>query len=405
MGVYLNNLELDTLGNLEPALVKAYVWLRSRMDRKTRIVGRVTTISLAALAERMDYQIRKGQGWQWVRLGETPQQRKDAAARLLERLEKGGCLKKLGGALLAFLCPLADEAEVRPKQTGHERATGLSTDRDTGYLHESVDFKGFSGMDRVDQATPENAADGENGPHIKVQGLYPSQSSSTTGRGVGPGDDAAARGVNRDRAAPSQAGSLGRPGTDDGYRDRPVGSHPAQMRRLDAGTRGGDALQDGQWPTGARSSAEKESFGVAGRAPAETPEGRNIRAVLLARGIRLDAREPQVEQWAAAGVSPDEVAAAVEKARSARIKADSEQPIPLNYVVKVMASMRAAEKRAVERLEGRSRGTHRGGVADLEALARRLGIDGARPGETTLQFQARVLAAHQAAQGGGRGEA
>ena len=88
MGVYLNSLELDTLGNLEPALVKAYVWLRSRMDRKTRIVGHVTTISLAALAERMDYQIRKGQGWQWVRLGETPQQRKDAAVRLLERLEK-----------------------------------------------------------------------------------------------------------------------------------------------------------------------------------------------------------------------------------------------------------------------------------------------------------------------------
>lgn len=405
MGVYLNNLELDTLGNLEPALVKAYVWLRSRMDRKTRIVGHVTTISLAALAERMDYQIRKGQGWQWVRLGETPQQRKDAAARLLERLEKGGCLKKLGGALLAFLCPLADEAEVRPKQTGHERATGLCTERAPVNCADVVESKGFFVMRRDELAAPEDVANGPNGPLIKGQGLYPSQSSSTTGSDVAPGDDAAARGVNRDRAAPSQAGSLGRPGGNDGYRDRPMGSHPAQMRRLDAGLQGGDALQDGQGPTGARSSAEKESFGVAGRAPAETPEGRNIRAVLMARGIRLDAREPQVEQWAAEGVSPDDVAAAVEKARSARIKADSEQPIPLNYVVKVMASMRAAEKRAVERLEGRSRGVHRGGVADLEALARRLGIDGARPGETTLQFQARVLAAHQAAQGGGRGEA
>lgn len=130
-----------------------------------------------------------------------------------------------------------------------------------------------------------------------------------------------------------------------------------------------------------------------------------MRAVLLARGIRLDAREPQVEQWAAEGVAPDEVAEAVERARHARIKADSEQPIPLAYVVKVMASMRAAQRRAVERLEGRAPGGYRGGVADLNALARRLGIDGARPGESTAQFQARVLAAHQAAQGGERGKA
>ena len=425
MGVYLNNLELDTLGNLEPALVKAYVWLRSRMDRKTRIVGHVTTISLAALAERMDYQIRKGQGWQWVRLGETPQQRKDAAARLLERLEKGGCLKKLGGALLAFFCPLADEAEVRPKQTGHERATGLCTEQATVNCADVVESKGFFVMRRDERAAPENVADGANGPHIKGQGLYPSQSSSTTSSDVAPGDDAAARGVSRDRAAPSQAGSAcGRSGTDAGYRDRPVGSHvgpqgadfegcrdrpaashPAPLRRLDAGIAAGGALQDEQGPTGARSSAEKELFGVSGRAPAETAEGRNLRAVLLARGIRLDAWEPQVERWVAEGVSPDEVAEAVEKARSARIKADSEQPIPLNYIVKVMASMRAAERRAIERLEGRARGTYRGGVADLAALARRLGIDGARPGETEAMFRDRVRAAHQAAQGGERGQA
>ena len=280
-------------------------------------------------------------------------------------------------------------------------------------------------MVKGEQDTPENVADGANGPHIKGQEVYLSQSSSTTGRGVEPGDDAAARGVNRDRAAPSQAGSAcGRPGADAGYRDRPAGSHvgpqgadlegcrdrpaashPAPLRRLDAGLRGGGAFQDGQGPTGARSSAEKESFGGAGRAPAETPEGRNLRAVLLARGIKLDAREPQVEQWAAEGVSPDEVAEAVEKARSARIKADSEQPIPLNYIVKVMASMRAAEQRAIERLEGRARGTYRGGVADLAALARRLGIDGARPGETEAMFRDRVRAAHQAAQGGERGQA
>lgn len=403
MGIYLNDVELDAMGNLEPVLVKAYVWLRSRMDRRTRVVGHVTQISLAAVAERLDYQIRKGAGWQWVRMGETPKQRRDFGERTLERLEKAGCLKKMGGALLAFLCPLADEPEVRAKQTGVERASPVSTERASRKCVQSDDFKRVFDMECDELTAPKSVADGANGRHIKGQEVYLSQSSSTTGSDVAPGDDAAARGVNRDRAAPSQAGSLGRPGNDAGYRDRPAGSHPAHQRRLDADA--GGAVNDGQGPTSPRSSAEKESFGVVAGASAETPEGRNLRAVLLARGIRLDAREPQVEQWAAAGVTPDEVATAVEKARSARIKADSGQPIPLAYVAKVLGSMRAAEKRAIERLEGRARGTYRGGVADLEALALRLGIAGARPGETTPVFQARVMAAHLAAQGGERGEA
>ena len=424
MGIYLNDVELDAMGNLEPVLVKAYVWLRSRMDRRTRVVGHVTQISLAAVAERLDYQIRKGAGWQWVRMGETPKQRRDYGERTLERLEKAGCLKKLGGALLAFLCPLADEPEVRAKQTGVERASPVSTERASRIFVQSDDFKGVFAMECDELTAPKNVADGANGRHIKGQEVYLSQSSSTTGSDVAPGDDAAARGVNRDRAAPSQAGSLGRPGNDAGYRDRPAASHvgpqgadsegyrgrpaashPAQGRRLAAGADTGGAGDDGQGPTSARSSAEKESFGAVAGASAETPEGRNLRAVLLARGIRLAAREPQVEQWAAAGVAPDEVATAVEKARSARIKADSGQPIPLAYVAKVLGSMRAAENRAIERLEGRARGTYRGGVADLEALALRLGIAGARPGETTPVFQARVMAAHLAAQGGERGEA
>lgn len=164
-------------------------------------------------------------------------------------------------------------------------------------------------------------------------------------------------------------------------------------------------MHGGHDATGARSSAEKESFASSRGASAETREVRNLRAVLLARGIRLDAREPQVEQWAAAGVSPDEVAEAVERARRARIKAGSDQPIPLAYVAQVLASMHAAQRRAVERLEGRAPGAYRGGVADHNALARRLGIDGARPGETTPEFQARVLAAHRAAQGDERGSA
>lgn len=188
MGIYLNDAELQAFRCLDPLLVKAYVWVRSKMDRRTRIAGRVTTISLASIAEAVDYEIRKGSGSQWIRLGETPKQRKDAADRIVERLAKAGLISKLGGAFLCFLCPLADGADVRLNQTGVERATGLCTDRatrdDAGNQHKHCDGEDFMG----ERATPQNDPESPNGRHIKGQGVHTPQSSSTTGSGVAPGD-------------------------------------------------------------------------------------------------------------------------------------------------------------------------------------------------------------------------
>lgn len=130
-----------------------------------------------------------------------------------------------------------------------------------------------------------------------------------------------------------------------------------------------------------------------------------LRAVLVARGIRAGAVEPVVDDWVTHGVTPDEVAAAIDKARAARIAADSTQPIPLLYVARTVASARAAARRAVERLEGRAPRAARGGVGDLEALAAQLGIAGARPGESADQFQGRVMAALQQSRGSGNGPA
>lgn len=403
MGIYLNDAELKTFQTLDPLLVKAYVWLRSKMDRRTRIAGRVTTISLGAIAEAVDYEIRKGAGVQWVRIGETPKQRKDAADRIVERLGKAGLISKLGGAYLVFLFLLADGADVRPNQTGVERATGLCTDRatpdDGGNLHKHWDGEGFMG----ERATPQNDPESPNGRHIKGQGVHTPQSSSTTGSGVAPGD-AGAGGVNRDRASPSQAGPLGQAGNthNDPNRDRPAGSHPAQVRRLDAGADAGGTLPDGQRPISARSSADKESF-AHGMATAAAPDAL-LRAVLAARGIREDL-QGVVDDWAAHGVTPDEVAAAIDKARQARIAAGSTQPIPLKYVAKVVASNRAAARRAVERLDGKAPRAARGGVSDLEALARQLGIERSRPGEKTEHFRLRVTAALQQSRGGSDGPA
>ncbi len=423
MGIYLTDAELEVLDRAEGCLVKSYVFLRTRMDRRTGLVGSVTGISHQAVAEHSEYEIKKGAGVQVVRLAPTPKQAKEAARRICERLVGLGLLVSVGGPVLCFLCALADYGQVRPNQTGRERATPLSTERATPHEAGKPANTGLAGALWVERASPPEGAKVPNGPHIKDQGVYTPQSSSTTGWGVAPGDGAAA-GVNRDRAAPSQAGSLGRPGEthDDPYRDRPVGSHvgpwgadsnasdrdrappshPARWRRLATGPDAGGALPGGQGPINARSSAEKESFADDMPAPASAVP--LLRAVLAARGIRAAVGEPTVDEWVADGVSPDELAEAIEKSREARLKAGSNQPIPLAYVAQVITSQRGAARRAAAELEGKAPRAWRGGVGDLTALARQLGIAPARPGEEASEFRARVMTAYQAHKAGGHGQ-
>jgi len=129
-----------------------------------------------------------------------------------------------------------------------------------------------------------------------------------------------------------------------------------------------------------------------------------LRAVLAARGIRAAVGEPTVDAWVADGVSPDELAEAIEKSREARLKAGSNQPIPLAYVAQVITSQRGAARRAAAELEGKAPRAWRGGVGDLTALARQLGIAPARPGEEAPDFRARVMTAYQAHKAGGHGQ-
>lgn len=164
----------------------------------------------------------------------------------------------------------------------------------------------------------------------------------------------------------------------------------------------GGALPGGQGPINARSSAEKESFADDMPAPASAEQ--LLRAVLAARGIRAAVGEPTVDAWVADGVSPDELAEAIEKSREARLKAGSNQPIPLAYVAQVITSQRGAARRAAAELEGKAPRAWRGGVGDLTALARQLGIAPARPGEEAADFRARVMTAYQAHKAGGHGQ-
>lgn len=396
MGIYLTNAELEVLDRAEGVLVKGYLWLRSRMDLRTRIVGRKTGISHVAVAEHCEYEIRKGAGVQVVRLGKDMRAVKEAGRRVLERLEGLGLLIKQGGALLCFLCPLADDAQARPNQTGHLRDTPVSTDQDTRKSSASSGI--YSDFDRFrsEQDTPSGYDELPNGTHIKDQGVYTHQSSSTDSIGVAPGD-ADAAGVNRDRPAASQAGSLGRPGDtqEDPDRDRPTGSHPAPGRRLVGPAQQLGALLHPGSSEALEGLAANESTPVEGA----SPEADALLSVLQRRGINARNAWAELRQWAADGVTPDVLAEAVERALAARSKAGSVQPINVAYVGTILRNDRKQAARTAGRIgDGLSSGT-----SGLDAMARQLGIALARPGETHDQYRARVSQAWSGRKQGGAG--
>lgn len=415
MGIYLTDAELEVLDRAEGVLVKGYLWLRSRMDRRTRVVGRVTSISHVAVAEHCEYEIRKGAGVQVVRLGKDMRAVKEAGRRVLERLEGLGLLIKQGGALLCFLCPLADDAQARPNQTGHLRATPVSTDQDTRKSSASSGI--YSDFDRFrsEQDTPSGYDEWPNGTHIKDQGVYTHQSSSTDSTGVAPGD-ADAAGVNRDRPAASQAGSLGRPGNtredpdrdrpagshvgpqgadsnETSHRDRPTASHPAPERRLPGPSQPlGTLLSAGSSePPGC--SAANEST------PAEraSPEAAALLHVLQRSGINARGAWVQLAQWAADGVTPDVLAEVVERALAARRKVESVQPINMGFLATILHNDRRQAARTAQRIGGGLSS----GMSGLDAMARQLGIALARPGESHEQYRNRVSEAWAGRKQGG----
>ena len=414
MGIYLSDRELEVIDRLEPVLVKTYVFLRTRMDRRTGLIGMVTGISYQAIGEHGEYEIRKGQGSQTIRLADTPKARKEVARRLVERLEAAGLLASRGGPVLCFLCPLADYGSVRPFQTGHHRATPLPPYRATPERGENpYDSTPWAWVED-EEATPGEWPESGNGPHIRDQGFTPPQSSSTAVNEGAPGG-AAAAGVNRDRPPASQAapaccrsgetyanpdrdrpaGShVGPQGADSGEvdRDRPPASHAAPMRRS-----GGLAAPGGATPADCGDDeraglAENESTAGAGGDSTESLEA-TLRRVLAECAIRVPASSKVPAEMAANGVTVAELRSAIRLSLEEREKQGSFQPVPVKYVAAVVKSERAAVRRGVERVRGRRDAAR--GLADFEALARKLGISGARPGESEEQFRARVRAAHE----------
>lgn len=376
--------EREALRGVGVDALALYMVLRFQIDFSTGIVGRRTPISWDGLAWELRSEVTRGRGMQIVR--PTLQVMRGAVGRLVSR----GLLRRIGGDdCLCFLCPLVDVAPVCKNQTQQ------SDNRQQYTEHNSDKNKKNNELDVVGNSRERNAVGLYPTDIIDVR-MYTYQSSSTAGRFDASGDDGA--GVNRDRPAGSQAGSLGRPGkTHEGSdRDRPTASHPAPGRRLISRADAGVPDPDGHEPDSVRSSAKKDALAEGSSAADAAPGAVGLlRAVLNARGIRCEEGAVVLDRWAADGVGVDELAAAVEKARAARLAADSTQPIPLLYVARVVQSNRAAAKRALARMDGLSPRPGRGGLGDLRALAVVLGVE-ARPGESWEGFQSRVRAARDA---------
>lgn len=399
MGIYINDDELRVMRTISPAARCAYIWLRTRMDWRTGLVGRVTSISRYALGEDQDYEVPKGRGVQLIRIADTTAAIKEAAGRLLDVLERVGLIVKRVCAVLTFFCPLATlKASVRPNQTDHKRTTPLPTEQTTpADFEEASNGAGFDGFDveySGERTTPENKQNSTNAPHIIGQGNTSTpQSPSTDSTGVDAGDGGAG-GDYRDRPAASQAGSLRRPGNphETPNRDRPAGSHPAH-----AGRSGGRAEPDcerlhaGQHEAPA-GLAESESAPLDARPAAEAA----LLAVLARRNVRVTAGDAVVvAAWAAEQVTPLELDGAIDKALDERAKAQSVQPIGVGYVGKIIQSRRSAARKAAAAAraavtEGRKQAA---GEQAFESLARSLGMYPAWPGESWDKWRSRVYAA------------
>lgn len=407
---------LDNSG-IGSVAVALYVTLKFQMDFRSRTVGKHTSISWNELGWAMREDTTRGRGVQQVRMPLQPMR------TAIDRLVKAGLLKRIGNAdALCFFLPKAKDASVRPNQTQQSGNRGESTEPNS--VEPSVDA-GLSGI----RSMGEKCIGSSNPTHIKKEGrCTPPQSSSTPVNegGFDSGDDDA--GVNRDRAAPSQAGSLGRPGNtqEDPYRDRPAASHaspqgagfheespdrdrampshPAQWRRS-----GGPAQLSGLLTHPGSNetpvcSAENEST----RPVCAGDEAvAALHAVLVRRGLRVPAEDSVVAAWAAERVTPLELDLAITAAVKARQKANSLQPLNVGYVGTIIKSERSAARRAAEaaRLAVRQGRAKSDGDKDFEALARSVGMWPAPLGWDWPRLRAEVYRAVDAVRrGDGRGK-
>lgn len=118
--------EMERLHGAGPLAGFTYLHLRHWMDYESATVGRKRPISLAMLAAYTETHTPRGAGMQILQASEKN------IRTALDRLQRTGLLRRLGGERLAFSLPLAVRASARPNQTRHVAGTadhgGAGTD-------------------------------------------------------------------------------------------------------------------------------------------------------------------------------------------------------------------------------------------------------------------------------------
>lgn len=109
--------EMERLHGAGPLAGLAYLHLRHWMDYERGTVGQQRPISLAMLAAYTEEHVPRGAGVQVIQASEKN------IRTALDRLQRMGLLRRLGGDRLAFSLPLAVCASARPKQTRHGAGT------------------------------------------------------------------------------------------------------------------------------------------------------------------------------------------------------------------------------------------------------------------------------------------
>jgi hypothetical protein len=389
-GIYLDDEELDALEGAGGVAVQAYLTIRRRTDRRTWRAGVVTALSWEMLCEHAEHYIRRGKGLQTVR------PHRESMRRAVGELVRRGLVQSVGnGEVLVFLCAIAKRAHLRSIETrqGNDRVyqqRGGYAESVAKSLKEHEIFVSFGG----DVAAAEAAVSATNPTNIKPQEVLLPQSSSIAGCDVAPGDAQAARGVNRDRATPSQAGQLTQPGKNAVYRDRPTASHA-----IPGGAGLGGVVDRRAAPSAGMGRGVEKACSAAGEALIGEPGHLQavadaLRAEVLARSVRVPDGSAALAGWARLGVDVRLMRLALDRAFSAREKAGSLQPVNLGYLATCVATELAMveEGRKVLAVGPGKRMTAEGREARVAALAGSLGLS-ARPGESTSQWHARVAAA------------
>lgn len=347
-GLYLTSGELNALHGTGPLATSVYVWLRYWMDVKKGVTGLSRPISLAMICDYCETHVPRGAGMQTIK----PTIKEVRVA--LARAERAGVLKRVGNAEnLVFKLPLAEtlsldqikQGKVRAGCEGTEQGTVQGTEQGTEQgTVKANEYEAFEVEQGTEQGTELDAnrarnragVNGANRAHIRDQSKpYTPQAAYTA--------------LEVDAHAVEYAQS-----EPDAYPPEVAQIAAAMLNRKKSEERALDAEQS-------------QRYG-------------EIYRILREGNAKVSALDrDRMQQWVWQKVTVLQVQAALQLAKRRRAEEGSTQPIGCAYLEAILADIRKPKTPPWWQ-----------SVATMDAKARELGIDTARPGESMDQYKARI---------------